>query len=404
MNGSRWRMVVWLGLLLCGGCVTGGQTPVALRAQKGVFQVLIPGSGELRAVKSTPISVPPQVRGRQTIAWIAPDNANVRQGEVVVRLDAAALRESLQVEENQMAKLSLEIRQKEMQLEKERGDLHGQLALTEIERNMADVYAARDETIFPRNKIIEDAVDLGFLTTKERHFEGKKRRMEKKATAELQLLQAKMSTRKTKADQLRKSMDSLEMRAPHDGVWVVEKTWRGEKYHQGMNAWGGEKLGTLPDFSLFEAKVFVLESASSGLVENLPVSIRLDFEPDREFRGKVLGIDTIAKAMNEESVIKYFEVRVGLDAIEARLMKPGIQVKATIFAQQKRDVISVPNQALLYEEGEAFLKIKRPTGIEKRKVETGLRSLTRTVITRGLREGEEFLLDNARSGRGGARG
>ncbi len=400
MNRLKSLGVLWLGLLFCWGCAATGPDPVALRAQKGVFQILIPGAGELQAVKATAIVVPPRVRGRQTIAWIAADNANVRQGEVVVRLDVTSLRESLVIEENQMARLNLEIRQKERQLGKERSDLLGQLALTALERNMADVYAARDETIFPRNKIIEDAVDLEFQTTRERHYEGKKQRMEKKANAELQLLQARMSTSTTKANQLRESMNSLEIRAPHDGVWVVEKTWRGEKYHQGMNTWAGQKVGTLPDFSCFEAKVFVLESASSGLVENLPVQVRLDIEPSLVFHGKVLGIDTIAKAMDEESAVKYFEVRVSLDVVDPRLMKPGIQVQATIFAQQKSGVISVPNQALVYEGGIAFLTIKKSTGIEKRKVETGLRSLTRTIITRGLREGEEFVLENAASGRG----
>ena len=99
-----------------------------------------------------------------------------------------------------MAKLDLEIAQKEKQLEKEKTDLHGQIAVTAIQRELADVYAARDETIFPRNKIIEDAIDLDYQNT-ESAISRKKDQLEKQITAELQLLQSKARTRQMKMDQ-----------------------------------------------------------------------------------------------------------------------------------------------------------------------------------------------------------
>jgi HlyD family secretion protein len=403
MSAAKSRLELPLllaGLALIGGCSNAGSSAISLKAQKGLFQVLIPGTGELQAAKSTPIIVPPKNRWRQTIAWLAPDNAAVRKGDVVVRLDATQLREQLQKEENQIAKLNLEIGKKELQLEKEKSDLQGEVALTEIERKMADVYAKRDETIFSRNEIIGDAVDLEFQTAKERHLQQKKARTERKAVAELQLLQAKVNTSRIRADQYRESLNSLELKAPHDGVWVIERTWSGEKLREGQNTYGGIKIGTLPDLNRFEARVFVLESEASGLQEKLPVSVRLDFEPNRIFRGKVTAIDTIAKSLDPESAVKYFEVRVSLDRTEPKLMKPGAQVKATIFARHLAGVIAVPNQALRFEGGKAFVSVRKPGGIEKRAVETGARSLTRTVITRGLAEGELFLLDNPKNGSG----
>jgi multidrug efflux pump subunit AcrA (membrane-fusion protein) len=164
-----------------------------------------------------------------------------------------------------------------------------------------------------------------------------------------------------------------------------------------MNVWGGQKLGSLPDLSVMEAKLFVLESEASGLKENLPVSLTLDFEPGRVFNGKVGGLDTVAKPLTEESPLKYFETKASLEITDPVLMKPGVQVKASIFVERLDDVITVPNQAISFEKGQAFLLVKHSAKMKKRPVEVGARSLTLTVITRGLEEGEEILLGHPKT-------
>jgi len=384
----------------CGGAKSAAVA--TLKVRKGTFQIVLPAFGELQAAKSTPIVVPPENRyGIQTIAWMAPEYSSVKAGEVVIRLASTVLIERLRIEEAEMAKLGLEIQKKEKQLEKDKSDLRGQIAVTSLQREIADVFAARDETIFPKNKIIEDAIDLDYQNTRERHFERKKDQLEKRIAAELQLLQSKARTRQMQIKQIQDQLNNLEIKAPHDGMLVINKYWSGEKYRVGMNAYGGQKLGSLPDLTQMEAKLFVLESEASGLKENLPASITLDFEPGRVFTGKVIGIDTIAKPLGEESPLKYFETKVALDTTDPQLMKPGIQVKASIFVEKQADVLAVPNQALVFEQNKSFLLVKNSTKVEKRAVETGARSLTLTIITKGLREGDAVLLGNPAPARGG---
>ncbi len=384
----------------CSG--TKNPAVAGLTVHKGTFQVLLPAFGELQAARSTPIIVPPDNRfGSQTIAWMAPEYSSVKKGEVVIRLASTDLKERLRVEEAEMAKLDLEIRKKDKELEKEKSDLRGQIAVTSIQRELADVYAARDETIFPKNKIIEDAIDLGYQNIREKHFERKKDQLEKRIAAELQLLQSKARTRRMQMKQIQDQLNNLEIRAPHDGMLIIDKLWSGEKYRVGMNAWGGQKLGSLPDLTLMEAKLFVLESEAAGLKENLPVSLSLDFDPGRVFTGKVIGIDTIAKPLGEESPLKYFETKVALDATDPQLMKPGVQVRASIFVEKQANVLAVPNQALVFEQGKAFLLVKNSSRIEKRPVDTGARSLTLTIITKGLSEGDAVLLGNPAPAQGG---
>ena len=385
----------------CGGPKNAAMA--VLRVHKGTFQVVIPAFGEVQAAKSTPITVPIESQrfGIQTISWMAPEYSSVKKGEVVIRLASTDLKERLRVETAEMAKLDLEIQKKRKQLDKEKTDVQGQIAVTSVQRLLADVYAARDESLFPKNKIIEDAIDLDYQNTRERHFERKKDQLEKRIEAELKLLQSKARTRQMQIKQIQDQLNNLEIKAPHDGMLVIDKQWTGEKIRAGMNTWGGQKLGSLPDLTQMEAKIFVLESEAAGLKENLPVSLILDFEPGRVFTGKVIGLDTIAKPLGEESRLKYFETKVALDTTDPQLMKPGVQVRASIFVEKHADVLAVPNQALIFEQSKAFLLVKNSTKIEKRAVETGARSLTLTIITKGLKEGEAVLLGNPAPAQGG---
>jgi hypothetical protein len=388
MKGRAAAVLLSLALLAASCGRPGASAVAAVDIRTGTFEIVIPAFGELQAAKATPIVVSPDSRfALQSIAWMAPDYTMVKSGDVVIRLASTQLPDLLRSEEAEVAKLQLEIAQKEKQLEKEKADLTGQISVTAIQRELADVYAARDETIYSRNKIIEDAIDLGYQTIRERYYQRERTELEKRTRAELQLLQAKVRAHEVKIKQYQDQLNNLEIRAPHEGMLIIAKMWNGEKYRVGMNAYGGMKLGSLPDLSVMEAKVYVLESEASGLKEGLPVALRLDYEPGRTFTGKVAGIDTI-----EDSPLKYFEAKVALDASDPRLMKPGVQVKASIVVEKRTGVVAVPNQALVFEAGRAFVLVKDGGRIEKRPVETGARSLTQTVITKGLEQGERILL------------
>jgi RND family efflux transporter MFP subunit len=375
----------------CGG--PGGGAAAGMSVRRGTFEIVIPAFGELQAAKSTPIVVSPESRfALQSIAWMAPDYMAVKSGDVVIRLASTQLPDMLRSEEAEMAKLNLEIAQKEKQLEKEKNDLTGQISVTGIQRELADVYAARDETIYSRNKIIEDAIDLNYQTIRERYFQQERTQLEKRIAAELQLLQSKARAHEVKIKQFQDQLNNLEIRAPHDGMLIIGKMWNGEKYRVGMNAYSGMKLGSLPDLSVMEAKVYVLESEAAGLKEGLPVTVGLDYEPGRTFTGKVAGIDTIAKPLSEDSPLKYFEARVGLDVTDPQLMKPGVQVRASIFVEKLDGVVAVPNQAFAFEGDAAFVFVRKGGRVLKRPVEMGARSLTQTVVTKGLEEGAQILL------------
>lgn len=385
-------IAICISILGAAGCGGSGKDAAVITMQKETFEITIPAFGELDAVKSTPILPSPQVRAQQTIAWMKPENSQVKAGETVIRMAASYYVESLQTEKFNIARLDLEIQAKEKALDKEKKDIQAQLTLTEIEKQLAEVFAARDETIFSRNEIIESSINIEFLGVKTQHLQEKTKQLEKKALAELQLLESKKKTLQVKVEQLQSGLDSLELKAPHDGILIYEKNWRGEKPRLGKSIWPGMKLAKLPDLSSMEAKVFVLESEAAGLKGDLPATVTLDSSPGLIFNGKVIGMDTIAKPLEEKSPLKYFEVKISLEKTDPAIMKPGSLVKTTIFVRKLENVLAVPNQALFFNDSHTYVNVMKGSKLEKRAVKTGDRSLTRTVITEGLAAGEKVVL------------
>ena len=136
--------------------------------------------------------------------------------------------------------------------------------MTSVQRVLADVYAARDESLFPKNKNIEDAIDLDYQNTRERHFERKKDQLEKRIEAELKLLQSKAHTRqmqiKTNSGSAEQSRDQSSARRHACHRQAMDRG----KDRAGMNTWGGQKLGSLPESDANGGQVCVLNPKPRG--------------------------------------------------------------------------------------------------------------------------------------------
>ena len=115
--------------------------------------------------------------------------------------------------------------------------------------------------------------------------------------------------------------------------------------------------------------------------------------------GKLSQIQPVANPLDRRSPVKYFEVVMSLDETDVTRMRPGAQVEATIFVKQEDEQLSVPNQTIFIESGEPWVYVRQGGRFERRSVELGERSLSRTIITAGLEPGETIALVNPFAGR-----
>jgi len=376
-----------------GGCGLGDRTPVPVaEVRREPFEVRIPALGELVAARTTPIEIPPTLRGMQPTAWLALDGEGVDEGDPVARLDTDRIDQRLTGLRNEVRKIDFRIAAKKQELIKERQEIESQLELLAQEHENAEATAPRDERLFSRQAIIDAQINIELIETKIAHFKIQRDRLESKERTELEILTTQRDTEQVQIDQLEAARRELEIRAPHAGFFLRGSTWQGEKMRIGMELWGGQTLGELPDLGEMEAKVWVLEAEAAGLVEGLTTRVMLDAHPGLEVEGKVKTIQPVANSIEEDSPVKYFEVVLSLERTETGVMKPASQVHVTILVLEQEEALTVPNQAIFVEDGEPWVYVEDSGRFERRRVELGQRSVSRTVVSAGLEPGERIAL------------
>jgi HlyD family secretion protein len=79
-------------------------------------------------------------------------------------------------------------------------------------------------------------------------------------------------------------------------------------------------------------------------------------------------------------------------------LREGLSVTVSVVVQQASDVLLVPNQAITYRGGEAYVQVESPDGTtEERSIQTGISDWQYTEVTEGLSEGEQVVLPQTAS-------
>jgi hypothetical protein len=74
-------------------------------------------------------------------------------------------------------------------------------------------------------------------------------------------------------------------------------------------------------------------------------------------------------------------------------LKEGLSVTVSILISQASDVLLVPNSAITYLRGEAYVQVMSAEGVpEERPIQVGLSDFQYTEVTSGLSEGEEVVV------------
>lgn len=123
------------------------------------------------------------------------------------------------------------------------------------------------------------------------------------------------------------------------------------------------------------------------LKEGQEAQIVFDADKKTVFTGKVSAIDTIGTTT---AGITTYDVRIELIDFSSLAIKPGMTATITINTYENKDVVSVPNSAIIYQDNQTFVK-KADKQEELVKVDLGYQGMTKTEIVSDLPEGLEVL-------------
>ncbi|MGJ8662883.1 MAG: efflux RND transporter periplasmic adaptor subunit [Marinicella sp.] len=379
-----------LSLLACDNQEIDSTPVIAVTADKVVFE--IHAEGELEAVKSTPITAPATSRRPQTLAWIKPQFTNVKEGEIVARFDGSSFQ--LEVDETnfEIQKIMYSMLAKDREIDNTKFSFDAESQVIDYEYDLAKQFNIDDPLLYTKIEMIEAGDNEEFLKAKADHIDKVEDNFEDKSESEKAVLQSNKQKQVAKLEMNNASLSALEIRAPHDGLFVLEPSWDGSLPEPGKSVFPGAKLAKLPDLSQMQAKVFVPEVEAIGIKEGVAVTVSLHAFPDSSYEGTVSTISQTAQPKERDNPVKYFTVTVALESQHNDQLKPGQRLDANIRVIEQDQGLVVPIQSVFREQDHTWVFIKSGQEFNQQSVTTGFCSSSLCTITTGLKDGDVIAL------------
>ncbi|MEM9302366.1 MAG: efflux RND transporter periplasmic adaptor subunit [Pseudomonadota bacterium] len=388
---QRRLMVLSLaGALMLAGCSESRKTPT-VPVVADHFKVILVAEGELKAAQATPITVP-RLPGAQILSWFQDANTEVKEGDVVARFDPTNFRLELNDAQTELDKLSLQDQDLRRELTSALVALGHDQDEVEYELDMANRFNVDNPLLYSRLEMIDSARDEAYLGAQQEFYGVKEGRYEEKAGAERSVLETQRSVQAAKLQRNEGSLARLEVRAPHDGLFIPEKNWVGEPPRVGQSVFPGSRLASLPDLSEMHAVVFVPEKEAVGLKDGLAANIVVDAFPERPMTGTVLSVSKTAQSRSRNNPVKFFTVTLALERSEPEWMLPGRRVTVEIIAADVPDALALPNQAIFQEGDSAWVYRGDGSDFERVPVTLGVRGSARSQVVAGVDAGDVVAL------------
>ncbi|MCG5051490.1 MAG: efflux RND transporter periplasmic adaptor subunit [Myxococcales bacterium] len=371
-----------------------GKAPAAPRAsdvptariQPEFFARVAEARGYLAPVDSTPITTPRAHRGARVIAWMLPDGTAVEAGDVLMRFDDTNERLQVASNEDEQTKAEQALEKERVAAEAKRAERDLSAEVTKEELTRTRELGVKDERFFPRTEVIESQIDEALYASRLAHAAAAKTLEQRVSKRQLEVLAVDRKKAIERARETQRALDSLEVRAEHAGLFVVEPLVR-----QGDRVWGGMRIAQLSSNKLMEAEVYVLEADAGGLAPTKPAEVIIESQPGKVWKGEVKSVEPFPKPLHADLPTQYFTARISLLAQPTGL-GPGQSVRARIFLERREGALVVPRQALFERDGHFVVFVRRGGRFVPTQVSPGPGTIGRVVIEQGLTAGDEVAL------------
>ena len=378
--GASAAAVVVLVLALLGFAQVSGNGRVpTIRVKRGPVTIKVTEAGELRAKDQVTVSA---INDKQ-ILWLCPEGKYVHQGDTLVVFESAKY-----VISSDEAHSALLVARAE--LEQAQNDLDAQKAKEEAARQRYESLPELEKKGF----VMASEVQQAKLAWQELHANTKSKESSVKAA------QANVDRAQNNAQQEIRKLREGVMLAPRAGLVVYATSGTPEeakKISVGMVPFQGMDLMYLPDVSsmLVDTEIGEIDLARVKVGE--PASVTLDAFPGVQFKGEVMSVGNLARrkinrASGKQTGAKVFDVTVKVLADDPRL-KPGLTSTVEILCNQYENALTVPLEAVFYDENEKPIVYVRKHGkVEARPVEFSDSNDRVAVVKKNLEYNDEVLL------------
>jgi HlyD family secretion protein len=220
----------------------------------------------------------------------------------------------------------------------------------------------------------------------------------KKAEADTQLLQAKLNGRFSSPEVAKVEASAAEARAAYAAAEEllrhsnVTAPFAGTVYQvpvkRGSYVNGGELLVQVANLEKVRVRAFVDEPEIGRLAKGQTVEVKWDATPGRTWEGTLTRVPTSVTMVGTRTV---GEIISEIDNADRKLL-PNVNVNVSIVASRHDGALTVSREAVHDFDGKRYLYKIVDDKIQAQEVQTGLSSLTRVEVVKGIPEGAVIAL------------
>ena len=207
-------------------------------------------------------------------------------------------------------------------------------------------------------------------------------------------------TRDESKIELQKSVsnaDRMILKAPMNGIVVMQPIRRGVEYGQAMvgdTIYPGQGFMQIVDPSSMVMNATVNQVDAELLRIGMKAVVRLDAYPGVELPAHVFSIGAVPVAGRRPNFMREIPIRLKLDKMDTRAV-PDLSASADVTLDSEQQATLAP-LASIFQDGPAakpFVLVRSANGWEKRVVELGLKNSVFVAVRSGLGKGDVVALE-----------
>lgn len=191
-----------------------------------------------------------------------------------------------------------------------------------------------------------------------------------------------------------RNLESMEMRAPMDGLFVRGHEYRGDAYQEfepGGAVSPGRSFAAVVDPASMVVDAAVNQVDVEPLRAGQPARIRFESAPGLELPGHVVAVAAFpSRGGYRPQWVRNLPVRLAIDGSDARV-GPNLSASAEIVLERSEDAVIVPRECVFQEpDGHPVAWVDQGERWEKRELTLGLESNVEVEVRSGVGENEEL--------------
>jgi multidrug efflux pump subunit AcrA (membrane-fusion protein) len=360
-------------------------------------------SGIVEAMQSYSV-LAPRMPGRSgwgelTITKLAPSGTRVKVGDLLVEFDR-------QVQIQNFLDTEREYLQKIEQIKKQKAIMEAARARDDTELHQAENAVGAAKWEIQKNEVIA-RIDAEINQQNLEEAEAKLKQLRttydlkrKAAAAQLKIYEIQSEDNRISMEFARENTEKMLIRAKMEGIVVLNHVFKGQsmaEIQEGDTVNPGRGILQLVNTSQMQVRSRVNQADFLFLHLDQEAKISLDAYPGLSFRGRLMQVAPIGVASGLSNRIRTFTALFSLEGADPRLM-PDLSAAMDIEVERIPNVVVIPREAVIKQEGKFFVQVLHNNNVELRPVNIGPRSDMEAIVEAGVNPGEVLLLNRPTPG------